>query len=698
MTNDFLIIDSIKFIFPDNLYTILQQCEILNIRVPRFCYHEKLSIAGNCRICLVEISNSFKLIVACATTITKNVTISTINNSVKNARENILEMLLINHPLDCPICDQGGECDLQDQVLLYGKDRSRFKEIKRSVFDKNLSPFIKTIMTRCIHCTRCIRYFNEIVGYPYIGALGRGSQMEISNYIHTSDLTELSGNVIDLCPVGALTSKPFSFTARPWELTNIETLDLLDSFCSKIRVSIKSEKIMRILPSSNASFRNEIWITNKIRFSYDSLTVQRIYTPKIKNLNTNLFIEVSWKKVFKYIKYNLYKFVNSENFMNHFYSYTGNFIDLESLIVFKHFSRLLQIDNINNHLVLENDLPQSYLLDTTSVVDVWDSKVFILYGINTKLENSIYNLKLRKLQLSNSTIIYYIGNKIDLNYEFIHIGLSFSYLLELYYGSLEACYDIFNSSNSFFISGKGGYNDDFNTLLLVKKLDSNLGTTVEFLYNNLFSGELAALDINAKSKIYCNIEDKELELPKFIYFFGFDDYNFLQLNYSNLFIIYHNHHFNNISNKAVVLLPSPVFLEKTSFFMDCYGYVHSSNAVTNGANLYDDKYILFGLLRYVYADIKFLYDPFNTLDFKNLCNSYYFNLRITYNRLFNYIDCEIYKNTSNIILVNQYFRKEMFEESLFFYTTRNFYNMDSISNNSVMLSKNLEKIKILSNF
>jgi NADH dehydrogenase/NADH:ubiquinone oxidoreductase subunit G len=215
MTNDFLIIDSIKFIFPDNLYTILQQCEILNIRVPRFCYHEKLSIAGNCRICLVEISNSFKLIVACATTITKNVTISTINNSVKNARENILEMLLINHPLDCPICDQGGECDLQDQVLLYGKDRSRFKEIKRSVFDKNLSPFIKTIMTRCIHCTRCIRYFNEIVGYPYIGALGRGSQMEISNYIHTSDLTELSGNVIDLCPVGALTSKPFSFTARP---------------------------------------------------------------------------------------------------------------------------------------------------------------------------------------------------------------------------------------------------------------------------------------------------------------------------------------------------------------------------------------------------------------------------------------------------------------------------------------------------
>jgi NADH dehydrogenase/NADH:ubiquinone oxidoreductase subunit G len=215
MTENFLIINSTKLTFPTNLFTILQQCEILGIRVPRFCYHEKLSIAGNCRICLVEVSNSFKLVVACATMISKNITINTMSNIVKNSRENILEMLLINHPLDCPICDQGGECDLQDQAILYGKDRSKFKEIKRSVFDKNLSPFIKTIMTRCIHCTRCIRYFNEVVGYKFIGTLGRGSQMEISNYVYTYDTTELSGNVVDLCPVGALTSKPFAFSARP---------------------------------------------------------------------------------------------------------------------------------------------------------------------------------------------------------------------------------------------------------------------------------------------------------------------------------------------------------------------------------------------------------------------------------------------------------------------------------------------------
>jgi NADH dehydrogenase/NADH:ubiquinone oxidoreductase subunit G len=210
----FITVNNKKIMLFNELYTILQQCEVLNIIIPRFCYHEKLSIAGNCRICLVQLNNSFKLVVACATTITKSTIVNTVNDIVKNARESIIEFLLINHPLDCPICDQGGECDLQDQTLLYGKDRSRFKEYKRTVFDKNISGFIKTIMTRCIHCTRCVRYFNEVIGLTTIGTVGRGRKTEISNYIYTIDATELSGNVIDLCPVGALTAKPFSFSAR----------------------------------------------------------------------------------------------------------------------------------------------------------------------------------------------------------------------------------------------------------------------------------------------------------------------------------------------------------------------------------------------------------------------------------------------------------------------------------------------------
>lgn len=242
-------INSRKLSINNLLYTILQQCELLNIVIPRFCYHEKLSIAGNCRICLVEMNNSFKLVISCATMISKNIIINTINDAVRNSRENIIELLLINHPLDCPICDQGGECDLQDQTLLYGRDRSRFLETKRSVLDKSISPFIKTIMTRCIHCTRCIRYFNEIIGYSLLGTIGRGNSMEIGNYVLNNDFSELSGNVIDLCPVGALTSKPFAFTSRPWELSNIESIDLLDSYCSVIRINTKAGKIMRILPS-----------------------------------------------------------------------------------------------------------------------------------------------------------------------------------------------------------------------------------------------------------------------------------------------------------------------------------------------------------------------------------------------------------------------------------------------------------------
>lgn len=692
MTENFLIINSIKITFPINLFTILQQCEILGIRVPRFCYHEKLSIAGNCRICLVEVSNSFKLVVSCATMISKNISINTISNVVKHSRENILEMLLINHPLDCPICDQGGECDLQDQAILYGKDRSKFKEIKRSVFDKNLSPFIKTIMTRCIHCTRCIRYFNEIVGYKFLGTVGRGSQMEISNYIYTHDTTELSGNVVDLCPVGALTSKPFAFSARPWELINIESIDLLDSFCSKIRVSMKGEQIMRILPSNTPSI-NESWITNKIRFSYDAFTIQRIYTPKIKNSHTAFYNDVSWKNLFKYIKYNIYKFMQSDNFMNHFYAFTGKFIDLNTLILFKCFSKVLQIDNLNSHIVFENDFYQSYLLNINSTLQTEDSKVFIIYGINTKLENSIYNIKLRKLQLATNSLIYYIGNKINVNYKFIHIGLSLSNLLETYYGATEICYDLVKSKNTFFISGEGSSTDEYNNIHLIKKLDSNLSPTIEFLYNNLFAGEVAVLDLNVKSKIYCNIEDKDLELPKFIYFLGFENFQTLELNCSNMFIISHGHHFNSLSNRANVLIPSPTFIEKNGFYMDCYGIIHQNNSITLNKTCYDEYYIINGLWQYLASDFKNIYAPNQKIPTYLLDTNYYFNLKILNYRF----EAPMYI-LSNNILKNNYFKKQVVDEAWFFYIEKNFYNMDIISQNSLILSKNLEKVKILSNF
>jgi len=243
----FVTIDNLSIEVKPNT-SILQACEIANIIIPRFCYHERLSVAGNCRMCLVEVDKMPKLQASCAVPVLPNMVVKTNTLAVRKAREGILEFLLINHPLDCPICDQGGECDLQDQSLVYGGDRSRFKEFKRAVEDKNCGPLIKTIMTRCIHCTRCVRFINEVVGIPELGTSGRGNSIEISSYVSKLFSSELSGNIIDLCPVGALTSKPYAFLSRPWELKSTESIDLFDSIHSNIRIDTRGYDIMRVLP------------------------------------------------------------------------------------------------------------------------------------------------------------------------------------------------------------------------------------------------------------------------------------------------------------------------------------------------------------------------------------------------------------------------------------------------------------------
>jgi len=262
-------INDIKIKVPSNI-TILQACEYINVYIPRFCYHEKLSIAGNCRMCLVEIENSPKPVVSCSFPIINNMKIYTNTPLVKKARENILEFLLLNHPLDCPICDQGGECDLQDQTVLYGNDNSRFYEYKKSVEDKNCGPVIKTIMTRCIHCTRCVRFVQEFTNLKNLGTINRGFNTEISTYINSLIDSEISGNLVDICPVGALTSKFYTFKARNWELNSINAVDFIDGVGSNINVQLKGNKILRILPINNKNI-NENWISDKTRFFFDGL-------------------------------------------------------------------------------------------------------------------------------------------------------------------------------------------------------------------------------------------------------------------------------------------------------------------------------------------------------------------------------------------------------------------------------------------
>ena len=270
-------------------FTLLQACEAAGAEIPRFCFHERLSIAGNCRMCLVELKGAPKPIASCAWAVRdcrpgpngEPPEVITKSKMVKKAREGVMEFLLINHPLDCPICDQGGECDLQDQAMAYGVDGSRFKENKRAVEDKYIGPLVKTIMTRCIHCTRCIRFSAEVAGVPELGATGRGEDMEITTYLERAMTSELQGNVIDLCPVGALTSKPYAFQARPWELVKTESIDVMDAVGSAIRVDTRGREVMRILPRLNEDV-NEEWISDKTRFIWDGLKSQRLDRPYLR--------------------------------------------------------------------------------------------------------------------------------------------------------------------------------------------------------------------------------------------------------------------------------------------------------------------------------------------------------------------------------------------------------------------------------
>ncbi len=272
-----LTIDGVEIEVRDGL-TVLQACEIAGKEIPRFCYHERLSVAGNCRMCLVEMERSPKPIASCAMPVGEGMVIRTNTPLVKKAREGVMEFLLINHPLDCPICDQGGECDLQDQAMAFGAGLSRYSENKRAVKDKSLGPLVATNMTRCIHCTRCVRYATEIAGIEELGATGRGEHLEIGTYVEKALTSELSGNIIDLCPVGALTSKPYAFAARPWELTRTESIDVMDALGSNIRVDSRGDEVMRVLPVLNDDI-NEEWISDKTRFACDGLRLQRLDTP-----------------------------------------------------------------------------------------------------------------------------------------------------------------------------------------------------------------------------------------------------------------------------------------------------------------------------------------------------------------------------------------------------------------------------------
>ena len=380
--------------------TILQACELAGSEIPRFCYHERLSIAGNCRMCLVEMDKSRKPIASCAMPATEGMNIKTNTPMVEKARKGVMEFLLANHPLDCPVCDQGGECDLQDQSLYYGVDKSRFSENKRFVSEKYMGPLIKTQMTRCIHCTRCVRFATEVAGVPEIGAIGRGENMEITTYLEKSMESELSGNVIDLCPVGALTSKPYAFSARPWELKKTESIDVLDAVGSNIRVDTYGWEVKRILPRLNEDI-NEEWISDKSRYSCDGLLKQRLDTPYIKK--NNKLIKASWDEAIDIIIKKL-----KETEKTQVGGHLGDLVSLETTLAFKKFFDLLGSNNLEfreKKFYINSEDKMNYLFNS-SINGIEKSDLILLIGCNPRHEATILNARIRQAFRNNKTKIF----------------------------------------------------------------------------------------------------------------------------------------------------------------------------------------------------------------------------------------------------------------------------------------------------
>jgi NADH-quinone oxidoreductase subunit G len=420
-----LIVDGKEIDVPPD-YTLLQACEVAGAEIPRFCFHERLSIAGNCRMCLIEVvGGPPKPQASCAMGVkdlppNKDGTpriISTRSPMVKKAREGVMEFLLINHPLDCPICDQGGECDLQDQAMAYGVDNTRYHENKRAVEDKYIGVLVKTIMNRCIHCTRCVRFTTEVAGVPELGAIGRGEDMEITTFLESAMTSELQGNVVDLCPVGALTSKPYAFAARPWELNKTESVDVMDALGSAIRVDTRGREVMRILPRVNEDV-NEEWISDKTRHIVDGLRTQRLDQPYIRE--NGRLVPASWSQAFAAIAAKL-KSAKADRIG----AIAGDLASVEEMFALKELMGKLgatSIDCRQDGSALDPSLGRASYLFNATIAGIDQADGIMIIGANPRKEAPVLNARIRKRWRASNLKIGVIGEKADLTYDYAYLG------------------------------------------------------------------------------------------------------------------------------------------------------------------------------------------------------------------------------------------------------------------------------------
>ena len=587
--------------------SVLQACEAAGIEIPRFCYHERLSVAGNCRMCLVEVEKAPKPIASCSYPVADGMVIKTDTPMVRNGRRGVMEFLLINHPLDCPICDQGGECDLQDQAYSYGSDHSRYNESKRAIKDKYLGPLVKTVMTRCIQCTRCVRFATEIAGVPELGATSRGENMEITTYVEKALTTELSGNMIDICPVGALTSKPYAFVARPWELRKTDSIDVLDAVGAAIRVDVRGSEVLRILPRPNDDV-NEEWLGDKSRFSFDGLKRRRLDKPWLRE--NGRLRPASWPEAFGAIAAKLHGLPGER-----IGAVAGDLCDAESMLALKDLMASLGSANLDcrqDGARLDATRRDFYTFNT-SIAGIEEADALLIIGSNPRREAPVLNARIRKRHQNGVFPVGLIGAEADLTYSHQWLGDTPSLI-----GGLPEAFAklLADAKRPMVIVGQGALTrpDGAAVLAAAWKLAASIGAlTPEWHGFNVLhtaGGRVGALDLGflpgPGAKTFDAMMNGGVNL---LWLLGADEFDTGRIG-AGTFVVYQGHHGDRGAARADVILPGSAYVEKQGTYVNTEGRVQRGNkAATPPGEAREDWTILRAFSAVINKPL-----PYDTLD------------------------------------------------------------------------------------
>jgi len=569
-----LTIDDREIEVPNGL-TVLQACELAGVEIPRFCYHERLSVAGNCRMCLVEMERAPKPIASCAMPVGEGMVIRTNTPTVHKARKGVMEFLLINHPLDCPICDQGGECDLQDQAMAFGYDRGRYAENKRAVKEKYMGPLIKTIMTRCIQCTRCVRFSTEIAGVEEIGLINRGEHAEITTLEKAVD-SELSGNLVDVCPVGALTSKPYAFTARPWELRKTNSIDVMDAVGSNIRVDTRGREVMRVLPRLHEDI-NEEWIADKTRHACDGLGRQRIDQPYIRR--DGKLVPASWDEAFGAIVARMDGMAGER-----MAAIAGDLCDAESMFALKQMMNGLGSRNLDcrqDGAKLDTSTRAAYIFNS-GIAGIEQADAVLLVGTNPRWEAPLINARLRKSFLASGLKVAMIGAQADLTYPVEYLGAGGETLKDVAEGRNSFAEVLKSAERPMIIVGMGALAraDGAAVLALARKIADDFGMVSGdwngFNLLHTAAARVGGLDLGFLpgeggrdlDGILNGAGKGEIEL---VYLLGADEIDMDRL--AKAFVVYQGHHGDAGAHHADVVLPGAAYTEKNGTYVNTEGRV-----------------------------------------------------------------------------------------------------------------------------